>query len=295
MDLHSLKDIDKISLELLKGSKSLDVFPTPVDKIVKYSEMLVDTSLDISTVHKSFADQVTDALLKALSKVRGILDRRKNTIYLDMSQIPSRKNFVKLHEVGHGVLPWQKHIHELLEDDDDSLSSHTTEEFEIEANYFASVTLFQHDRFVHELNKLDLGMESAKYLSKHFGASFHATLRKYVESSPKKCALLVLEKIAGFGSFPKCSKRDFFASKKFAQTFGELDLPDTFGYTWNFTQYYYHNKKGILSGLMTLTTENGETDFKFQFFNNSYNAFVFLYPVGEKTSSRITIIIKETN
>jgi len=291
IDHHSTIDIDKISLDILKGSKSLDVFPTPIDKIIDYSELVVNNEIDIAAIHESYIAKANDALFKALAKVRGLFDRKEKTIYLDLSQLPSRKNFVKLHEVGHGVLPWQKDVHDIIEDDDNSLGSHTIEEFEAEANYFASVTLFQHDRFIDELNKLNLGIESAIYLSKLFGSSIHAALRRYVEYSSRRCALLVLENVSSKGLFPKCAKRDFFVSKKFFETFGCIELPDEFGYTWKFTKDYYFQRKGKLTGTISLTTENGSADFEYHFFNNSYNALVFLFPIGEKQSSQTKIII----
>lgn len=291
IEQHTAKDIETHSLEILRGSKALDVFPTPVDKIIAYSELIVNNKIDISVVEPSYLAKASDALHKGLSKIRGLFDRKERIIYLDLSQKKPRRNFVKLHEVGHGVLPWQKNIHDLLEDDDDSLSNHVTEQFEAEANYFASVTLFQHDRFITELNKLSLEFESVVQLSKHFGASIHATSRRYVECSKKRCALLVLENITDFGSVAKCTKRDFFCSEKFLQTFGCLQLPDEFGYTWEFAKLYYFNRKGIQKGIISLDTENGTADFNFHFFNNYYNGLVFLFPVGEKKNSRTKIIL----
>lgn len=294
MEQHSLKDIEKVSYDLLKSSNSLDVFPTPVDNIVQYSELFVNYDINITDVHKSYIKHASDVLYKAIAKVRGLLDRKKKVIFLDLTQLPTRKNFVKLHEVGHEVLPWQKNIHDILEDDDDSLSTHTTEEFEIEANYFASVTLFQHDRFISEMSKLNLGIESAIHLSKLFGASIHATLRRFVECSPKRCALLILEKLPTSGLAPKYSKRDFFSSTPFNKTFGELNLPCEFGYKWPFIKDYYFSKKGIRKGSINLSTENGEADFNYHFFNNSFNGFVLIFPIGEKITSKTKIIISES-
>ncbi|MEP7375979.1 MAG: ImmA/IrrE family metallo-endopeptidase [Chitinophagaceae bacterium] len=294
IELHTTKDIEKISLEILKASKSWDVLPTPVDRIVSFRELVVRDDIDISTIHESYKEKTCNILRKAVSKIRGILDRRHRIIYLDLSKMSSRKNFVKLHEVGHEALTWQKEIYEILEDDDISLNDYHNEEFEAEANYFASVTLFQHDRFISELNKLILGIESAMQLSKLFGSSVHAALRRYVECSANRCALIVLENMSPHGSFPKCSKRDLFLSNKFSETFGNIELPDELGYKWAFVKDYYHKKKFKLDGLISLSTENGEADFHYHFFDNSYNAFVFLFPVGEKKSSRTKIIISES-
>jgi Zn-dependent peptidase ImmA (M78 family) len=291
MELPHSKDIDKVSFNLLKGSKSFDVFPTPVDKIVQYGEVVINNNINITSIHESYLKKATDALIKAVAKVRGLFDRTTRTIYLDQSLLPVRKNFVKLHEVGHGVLPWQRKIHDVVEDDDDSLSAYTIEEFEAEANYFASVTIFQHDRFTNELSKLNLGVESAMHLSKLFGASIHATLRRFVECSDKRCALIVLNGRSSAGLDPKCSKRDFFSSTKFLKTFGALALPDEFDLSWNFVPHFYFRKKGIIKGSLTISTENGLVDFNYHFFNNTYNAFVLLYPNGEKQSSKTKIII----
>lgn len=294
MELPSSKDIEKISFNLLKGSKSFDVFPTPVDRLVQYSELVINNNISIKSIHESYLVNATDVLFKAVAKIRGVFDRTNRTIYLDQTLLPSRKNFVTLHEIGHGILPWQRKIHDVIEDDDDSLSLNTIEEFEAEANYFASLTLFQHDRFINELNKLSLGIESAMYLSKLFGASIHATLRRYVECSNKRCALIVLKSKTSASSNSKCSKRDFFSSKKFVKTFGPLNFPDEFDPTLDFVKHFLSRKRGIINGTLTIFTENGFADFNYHFFNNTYNAFVLLHPVGEKQSSKTRIIISQS-
>jgi hypothetical protein len=293
--LPSLKDIDQISLDILKGSKSWGILPTPVDRIVDFSELIVNKTVDISSVHEGYLKRAPAALFKALAKVRGLFDRTKQTIYLDLSQLPTRQNFVKLHETGHGVLPWQKKIHEILEDDDDSLGTHTTEEFEMEANYFASVTLFQHDRFNDEIKKLNLGIDSAMHLAKLFGASIHATLRNYVENSSKRCALLVLEKSSVSGEKNAFPRKNFIVSFRFSKTFGNIVFPEVFNLNWEFAKDFYYRKRGIISGEVSLITENGDEIFKYQFFNNTYNGFVLLYPDGQKQSSKTKIIITDKN
>ncbi len=294
MDLHAAKDIDKLSFDILKASKSFDIYPTPVDQIVDYSDLIINNKVSLKSIHQGYLSRTTAALFKAVSKVRGLFDRSIKTIYLDQDLSNTRKNFVKLHEVGHGVIPWQMNTYNVIEDDDDSLSHHTIEEFEREANYFASLTLFQHDRFKDQLLKLNLGIESAMYLSKLFGASIHATLRRYVECSSKRCALIVLEGGLKAGSDSKCLKRDLFVSKKFLTAFGTLDLPEHFGLTWDFAKHYFTNRRGIVDGKQSISTKNGVADFEYHFFNNTYNSFVLLFPIGEKQSSRTKIILSES-
>jgi len=142
VEQHTQKDIDDIAYDLLKSSKSWGVFPTPVDKLTEYSELIFDKQIDVSQIHHGYVSKATDSLLNALSKVRGLFDRSEKTFYLDLSLPDKKKTFVKLHEIGHGVLPWQNATTAFL-DDDSTLDPNQTEQFEAEANYFASGSLFQ--------------------------------------------------------------------------------------------------------------------------------------------------------
>lgn len=289
-DLPSKSDIEAISMDLLKQSKSIDVFPTPVDSIIRHVELKVDTKIDLSKVDDSFLLSLPESrakeIIDSFSQVRGILDRTEKTIYLDLKQLPARQTFVKLHETGHEVLSWQNAILTCL-DDDSTLDLYTKEEFEAEANYFASTILFQNDRFENEMKKKPLGIKAPMDLAKLFGASNHASMRKYAESSNRRCALLVLEDVSKMGQQLICTKRDFFASQSFTETFGTINFPDKFGYKWNFARDYYFARSNYHEkGLIPLDTENGTADFKYHFFNNSYNAFVLLFPFGEDNNKK---------
>jgi Zn-dependent peptidase ImmA (M78 family) len=292
--LQSKKDIEKISIDILKASKSYGVFPTPIDNIMNYSELIVTGGIDIKSLEKKYKSFFfTDAIRTGLTKIRGFLDRREKIIYLDTTQNISRQGFVKLHEAGHNVLFWQKEILEFL-DDDDTLDPATKEEFEAEANYFASVTLFQHDIFLDEIKKYELGIPATLQLSKYFGASTHATLRRYVEQSPKRCALLVLQNVSSRDQQPSAHFRNAFHSQKFAKEFGEITWPEQFGFTWDFIQDYYFNKRVKTNGEISLDTPSGRKTFNYHFFNNTFNGFVFFFPKGENKKTRTKIILKET-
>jgi Zn-dependent peptidase ImmA (M78 family) len=287
IELQSQKDIEKISYEILKGSKSLDVFPTPIDKIVSYAELMINNDVDLSKIPTNYLSRASDALKRALGKLQGALDRREKIVYLDLSAHPLKQKFVKLHEVGHKVLPWQEKISEVLEDDENTLDASCREEFEAEANFFASATLFQQDRFLSEMDKLGLGIDEALLLAKYFGASTHATLRRYVECSKKRCALIVLKECTSCGA----KLRDKFQSASFTKTFGELAIPENIERVYPFVNDYCCKRKHKKDGLMSLPTKNGSVDFTYHFFDNSYNGFTLLFPIGEKKSTRTKIII----
>ena len=295
VDSYTQKEIEKISMDVLKQAKAINVFPTPVDKIVQFCELNYETGINLANVDKSFFSKasfaISDNFFHALKQVRGFLDRSDKTIYLDLTQIVSRQNFVKLHETGHQVLPWQREIMEHL-DNDDTLSIDSNEEFEAEANYFASITLFQHDRFISEMEKLELSLKAGMALGKKFGASNHAALRRMVEQSNKRCALLVLNTYSGIISDGmQCSKRNLFQSKKFTDEFGELNIPQQLGYEWTFTQDYISGRRFHESGEVILNTSSGETKFRYHYFNNTYNGFFFIMPQGELNKSRTKIVV----
>jgi len=293
MELHAKKDIENISLEILKGSKSIDVFPTPVDKIMQYAELtLADGGMDLKALekkHKTFV--ITEALRSGWSKVRGFLDRSEKIIYVDLNQNESRQSFVKLHETGHSVLPWQKKILQFL-DDDDTLDPDIDAEFEAEANYFASITLFQNDRFLKEVQKHELGIPAAMVVSKHFGASIHATLRRYVEKSNKRCALLVLKNMSKKGELVNADFRNAFHSDKFLQDFGGVQWPEKFGYKWDFVKPCHFGIRHKLNGEISLNTESGTQNFNYHLFNNTFNAFILFFPQGENKKTNTKIILQ---
>lgn len=292
MDLQTKKDIENISYDILKTSKSLDVFPTPVDRIVQHSNLVIAEGIDLKTLEKKYKSFFfSEALRTGLSKIRGFLDRSEKIIYLDLEQGINRQSFVKLHETGHDVLPWQKATLEFL-DDDQTLDQDTQEQFEAEANYFASITLFQNDRFIEEAKKYELGLPAVGQISKHFGASIHATFRRYVEHSNSRCALIVLENLSARGQFVDSCLKDSFYSKAFLKEFGSIDWPQKFGFKWAFMKDHCFGKKWKIDGVITLDTKNGNVSFNYHFFYNTYNAFVMFFPIGEAKKTKTKIILR---
>ena len=292
LDPHTKKDIDKISNELLRSSKALGVFPTPIDKIVQYAELSVSNNIDLSKVDPGFMEKFSGNLKSAMSKILGMLDREEKVIYLDLNQPTKRKNFIQLHEVGHDVLPWQSKTLRFLEDKN-TIDPYIMDGFETEANYFASATLFQQARFANEINKLPFELKTSLHLAKLFGASFHATIRRYVEKTNNRCALLVLENLVKNSFASKCDLRNYFQSESFTTEFGQLNWPDELPFKFGFIQDFSFGRKLNEDGILKLNTDNGELDFQYHFFNNTYNAFVLLFPKGETKKSKVTFKVSE--
>ena len=230
-------------------------------------------------------------LKKALRKINGILDRSEKIIYIDADQVANRKRYIKLHEVGHSVLPWQKELYEIIEDDEINIGESAKDEFEMEANCFASATIFQLNSFFEEMIKFPLEIGSAMHLSKYFGASVHATLRRFVECSNKRCALLVLKNLSVKNL--NCKKRNYFQSAKFSSTFGLLKWNDELGVEWPFVQDYIQKRRLHKDGFFQYSLNGqGILKFDYHFFNNTYNAFVLILPIGEQNRVRTKLVYK---
>jgi hypothetical protein len=287
MNKVTIKDIENVSFDILKQSKSLGVFPTPVDNIVQYCELKVDGENCLSKIPKNYLAKASETLKSALRKLRGAVDIREKVINLDLTRPVNAQRFVQLHETGHSVLPWQRKTFEYY-DDDETLNPDVRIAFEAEANFFASGTLFQLDRFDEEASLLELTIRSPLALSKKFGGSVHATIRRYVERCPKRCALLVIEK-DGILNF---KVRNYFQSPSFTKEFGMLKWPQSLGPDQAFIVDCSFRTMNT-NGQFLYKGENGDITFQYHFFNNSFNNFVMVLPFGEKIKSQVKIVVKE--
>ncbi|MEP7372346.1 MAG: ImmA/IrrE family metallo-endopeptidase [Chitinophagaceae bacterium] len=281
-------EIEKYVYDILKQSKSFDIFPTPVEKIVHFAELNIDKQHGLHNIPNHYISKKMDALISALKKVYGALDRREKIIYLNPTLNNGKKSFVQLHEVGHHVLPWQREVFEFLENDE-SLSPDVEEKFEAEANNFASHALFQLGRFEREISSLPLSLATIRHLSAKFGASLQATFRRYVERSPKRVGLLVLNKPDHYGD--SLGLRNWIMSSRFACTYPGIEFPELFSKKWAFVRAYYSNRRYVdTPHPLNVTIESEEVKLEYRYFDNKHNIFVLITPSGEKISSRARII-----
>ncbi len=121
MNKSQKKDVNDVAFEILKQSKSFGVFPTPIQSIVDYSELRIETNHCLTSIPRNFFPKSKELLESALRKLRGALDTSEKIIYLDQTQHEVKKRFVQLHEVGHDVMPWQRKAFEVICDDDNTL------------------------------------------------------------------------------------------------------------------------------------------------------------------------------
>jgi Zn-dependent peptidase ImmA (M78 family) len=286
---HSKKDIDSLIFEILKSSNSLDVFPTPVDKIVEYCEFHLADKNGFHNIPNNYVPKKLDAFNRMVKKIWGVFDREEKAIYVDSSLPHVKQNFIKLHEAGHGIIPWQKEIKYL--DNEYTLSFEVKETFESEANYFASGSLFQLKRFDDEMSKLPLEIGSPMALARKFGGSNHAAIRRYAEVTKKRCCLLVLEEKDKEGSETLLDLKNSFQSSSFTKEFGELTWPKKFNLDFPFTIDYTRKRQFHKEGIIQLLIHGECVEFSYHYFNNRYNVFVLIIPFGEKNKSKTKIYL----
>ena len=177
---------------LLRAAGIKDQLPTPKEQVLACAQLVELGELDLAAYEATLKEKSLRFFHKAVSKVLGLLDRRRNAIYVDPTANDSRKLFVTYHEVIHKVLPWQK-IVILTQDDRYTLSGECEELFEAEANHGAADILFQCERFEDEARDFELSIESPIYLSTKYESSRHAALRRFVERNHRPCLLVVLK------------------------------------------------------------------------------------------------------
>jgi len=213
---------------LLRDSGAVGVFPTPVDEIMRAAKIqVVPIALDedyLAQLRRKAAE-AGRALLGALSKVWGVFDPKARVAFIDPDTPKEKLPFLKLHEGGHAVLPWQS-IFGIFEDCRKTLDPEVKQQFEREANVFASEVLFQLDAFSAEAADHAFSINVPLRLAKHYGASAYASVRRYVSHSDRICAVLVLNPIElsepiGF----TCCMRRVIASPSFEREFSQLRWP----------------------------------------------------------------------
>ena len=265
----------------LHQARAIGVFPTPVEQIVTAARLSVDSSVSLD--QGFFARLYTtgrETIRKAVSKVLGLLDVGARRIYLDLTLPKPKRAFVTLHETGHSALPWQRDTYAFLEDCEETLDLDLKEQFEREANVFASEVLFQGERFGVEAEGRPFSIKTPIELAKLFGASLYASLRKYVSTNTNPCVLLVYEAPVfllgrGYGA----TLRRVISSAAFRAEFGDVEWPDRCTRTTFLSPLLFPRWKIRESMKCTIELDGRPLAARVDAFNNGqYGYYVLLFP-----------------
>lgn len=220
--------IEEISEQALKEANVYGVFPTRIDKLTENLKLSVSFT-NLKTIEPSYINGDNETLEAILLKVRGLVNVPNREIFVDNTSTVFRQKFVTLHEVGHVDLPWQRRIFELSggigRDYDTTLSLSCHNALELEASHYAASTIFQGNVSKELIYDKPLTMEEIDEVANTFGASFHATVRRFIEFSSQKGALLILRKnslINGNGG-GDVIVHQFFLSESFKQSYSSVN------------------------------------------------------------------------
>lgn len=212
----------------LKKADALGRLPTPVEDIMLAAgvEEPPEDLLNEDFIAR-MRQKAGDALKRAVRKVMGLFDARARLVFVDRSLYSLKQKFVRLHETAHGFIPWQRGLYAVVEECDQSLDPDVADQFDREANVFASEVLFQLNAFSEEAEGSEFGIRVPMNLSGKYGASIYASIRQYVSKNWRTCVVLVLEPpefIAGDGfraAFRRC-----VPSSRFLELFSHLQWKD---------------------------------------------------------------------
>ena len=288
--------VSKEAQHLLQKADGLGIFPTPVTEIVEASKVTIasENVLDEGFL-RTFRRKAGSALKKAISKVIGLFDARERLIFIDHNVFNVKKTFLKLHETAHATLPWQSGLYALIEESERELDPCTAELFDREANVFATEVLFQLDSFIKEADECPFGIKTPIDLSRKYGASIYASVRRYVAKNSRDCVVLILnppELVEGMGF--RASLRRVVSSPSFRKKFGEIDWPNYFTPDDEIgAMVPIGGRRMSGSREISIVDRNGTChECRAESFTNTYQVFVLIHSVCIQSKSTIVLPVK---
>lgn len=285
--------VRKEAKELLLKADAFGTFPTPVEEIMNTGRVKVapENILDEGFL-RSIRRKAGTVFRRATSKVIGLFDAKERLIFIDQSLLSVKQTFLKLHETGHAVLPWQRELYAVIEESEKEIDPDTVEMFEREASVFAAEVLFQLDGFINEAKDMPFGINVPVRLSRKYGASIYASVRQYVSKHPHECAVIVLNapEIKEREDI-RASLRRVISSPSFQKKFGNLDLPEYFtpdDDLW--TMIPMGKNRSLKPRGINLVDRNGiRHECIAESFTNTYQVFILIHTVCTLTKSSVII------
>ena len=177
------RQIMGLSESVLQAADVVDVLPTPLDRVAKVAGIAEVVNIG------DLPNELVTARPKGWRRILGAYLYRAETAFVDLSQPLGRQRFIFAHETGHKIVPW--HAKSFHLDNETYIFRDANEELEEEANFAASLLMFQGARFHARALDYETGLQAPISLADQYGASFHASIRFYVEHHPEPVALIV--------------------------------------------------------------------------------------------------------
>jgi IrrE N-terminal-like domain len=294
-DLDSGPDIARLTAGLLERAEVRDRLPTPVEDIIEAAgltepneSVLADHLIDEAPPH------LASRIKKLKYKVQALVDRRAKEIHIrpDINHDGQRR-FKQLHEVTHDLLPWQDET--AYADDSRTLSWTTKRWFEQEANQGGAELLFQRSLFEIMAADYKIGFSAILELANKFGASYHASFRRYVETHHQPMVGLVVERSPCETEPFAYKRREAVCSNTWTERY---DNPGGWPQTLRVVPYSFVNDiRNVDLPLrspapMVYPDLNGEpTDLSVELWSNSYSVFALLWVPRRELFKRKRIIV----
>jgi hypothetical protein len=281
--------IHRAATDLLNKASAWDRLPTPVPDLLGAAKLRVApmSAFDPRSLirhAREFGERAASLIKSAIEKVRGIFDVQEDLIHIDDTVAESKQNFLKLHEAGHKHIPHQSRLFRWIQDCDKSLSPDVSDQFEREANIFASVVLFQDQRFAELAADSAFSIKVPLALSKKFGASAYASMREYVRRSERACAVIVLNPVEVCPVLGmRSGLRRVELSPLFQKRFGELKLPETIDRLSPLAEFIpLAGRRMSRPGTLRLEDKNGDVvEFIAEGFGTPFNSFILIHASAE--------------
>ncbi len=210
--------IARLAEDALRRADVIGVFPTPIEAVQE--AVGVRERVDMRRLPKALAARKPSFM----SRILGAYWQDERVVFIDRDQPECRQFWTDAHEGTHAMCAWHAEILRL--DNEDTLFKQLHPGIEAEANYGAGHLVFQGGRFHRRALEDQVSMRTPLELSRHYGASRHATLHYYVEEHPDAVGLLIAGRYPqADGSVPIWKSVE---SQQFLRRFGKLrdHLPD---------------------------------------------------------------------
>ncbi len=168
-----------VAEQALRRAGVLGVLPTPLEAVQRVAGVL----------HRADIRALPPELAMAGRPLLGALWYEARTVYVDLSQSEPRRRFTDAHEAIHALCPWHRAV--LRRDGEDELFRATRATIEAEANFGASLLLFQGEAFRRRVGRERCTVALAQTLAEEHGASLQATLHHHVQHHDGEAALVV--------------------------------------------------------------------------------------------------------
>lgn len=278
--LDNIDEIRSVALALLRKADAAERLPTPVDDIVRAAGLIEADDYILSGSKIIQAPREIRRLLRSAGrKVSGVLDRRERIIHVNPTiELPARRSFIKFHETMHDALPWQRDLL-VLGDTNRTLAPEIEIVFEREANQGAAELLFQLDLLGRVARDYPTDVSTPLVLADLFGASIHATFRRWIEVHPGAVCGLALDP-EPVSLTPLAFRRfELVTSSGWRQRFGASTFPTRLNASNHpFVAPLAPPRPGQIDAHFALSDRAGDSSaLRVQSFCNSYRVFVLIW------------------